>query len=86
MAIINVTQILAEEKIHEIIKLMECCTCEKCEDDVMAIALNTLKPKYVTTHAGKQYVQLESFKKQIETDVTAALMRACMTVKEHPSH
>ena len=29
MAIINVTQILAEEKIHEVIKLMECCTCEK---------------------------------------------------------
>lgn len=63
MAIINVTQILAEEKIHEVIKLMECCTCEKCEDDVMALALNSLPPKYVTTHAGKQYVQLDSFKK-----------------------
>lgn len=86
MPVLNVTQIIAEEKIHEIIKLMDGCHCEKCVDDMMALALNSLPPKYATTHAGKQYVQLESFKKQFETDVTAALMRACLTVKEHPSH
>lgn len=84
--VINVAEIIANEKVLGIMERMEMCTCEKCLCDVLALALNTLPTKYVTTDAGRQYIQLETYKKQFETDVAFALMKACQTVKASPSH
>ena len=86
LSVFNVVEIIANEKVADMMDRMEMCTCSKCTCDVLAIALNTLPTKYVTSHAGKQYFQLNSYKKQFETDVEIALMRACLTVKEAPNH
>jgi len=84
--LINVVEILARENVLAMMDRMEMCTCSKCICDVLALALNSLPTKYVTSDAGKQYIQLESYKKQFETDVDIALMKACMTVKASPNH
>ena len=84
--IFNVVETIANENILDDMSRMELCTCEQCICDVLALALNMLPPKYVTSHAGKQYIQLEAYKKQLETDVAFALMKACMTVKQAPNH
>ena len=85
-SVVNVTEIIAETLVDEVITMMGACSCPKCVDDVLAIALNSLPTKYVTTDVGKQYIQLNSYKKQFETDVVAALIKACQTVKESPRH
>ena len=84
--VFNVVETIANEKVLDIMTRIDMCTCEQCICDVLALALNTLPPKYVTSHAGKQYIQLEAYKKQLETDVAFALMKASMTVKEAPNH
>lgn len=84
--VFNVVETIAYEKVADIMSRMEMCTCERCTCDVLAIALNTLPTKYVTSDAGKQYIQLEAYKKQLETDVSFAIMKACMTVREAPNH
>ncbi|HVI43023.1 MAG TPA: late competence development ComFB family protein [Anaerovoracaceae bacterium] len=84
--VINVVEILANEKVSDMMARMDMCSCSKCTCDVLALALNTLPNKYVTSDAGKQYIQLESYKKQFETDVEIALMKACMIVKSAPNH
>ena len=84
--VFNVAEIIANEKIYDIMERMEMCTCEKCICDVLALALNSLQPKYVTSDAGRQYIQLDAYKKQFETDVAFALMKACQTVKAAPGH
>ncbi len=84
--VFNVVEIIANEKVADMMDRMEMCTCSKCTCDVLAIALNSLPTKYVTSDAGKQYIQLNSYKKQFETDVEIALMKACLTVKESPNH
>lgn len=86
LSVFNVVEIIANEKVADMMDRMEMCTCSKCACDVLAIALNSLPTNYVTSHAGKQYIQLNSYKKQFETDVEIALMRACLTVKEAPNH
>ena len=53
---------------------------------MLALALNMLPTKYVTTDEGKQFLQLEMYKKQYETDVLSALTRACVRVKASPRH
>ena len=84
--VINVVEIIARDNVPGMMDRMDMCTCSKCACDVLAIALNALPTKYVTTDAGKQYIQLQTYKKQFETDVEIALMRACLTVKEAPNH
>jgi competence protein ComFB len=82
----NVVEIIANETIADVMERMDMCTCSKCIGDVLALALNSLPTKYVTSDAGKQYIQLGAYKKQFETDVEIALMKACMTVKSAPNH
>jgi competence protein ComFB len=85
-SVVNVTELIAETKVDEVITMMEACKCSKCVDDILAIALNSLPTRYVTTDVGKQFIQLNSYKKQFETDVVAALIKACQIVKESPRH
>ena len=84
--VVNVAEVIANEKIEEIMKRMSVCCCSRCRADVLALALNSLPTKYVTSDAGKQYIQLNSYKRQFETDVAAALIKACLIVKSSPKH
>jgi len=54
-------------------------------EDILALALNKLPTKYVTTDGGKLYARMvENFRLQYETDVLASLTRAAITVKNKP--
>lgn len=84
--LVNIAEILAREKLALVMERMKVCTCKTCKNDVLALALNSLPTKYVTTDAGKQYFQLDVYKKQYETDILAALTKACVRVKASPRH
>ena len=84
--VFNVVEIIARQNIADMMVRMDMCTCSKCACDVLALALNSLPAHYVTSDAGKQYIQLNAYKKQFETDIEIALMKACLTVKEAPNH
>lgn len=84
--VFNVVEIIACENIADMMVRMDMCTCSKCACDVLALALNSLPANYVTSVAGKQYIRLNTYKKQFETDIEIALMKACLTVKASPNH
>lgn len=84
--LVNIAEILAREKLALVMERMKVCTCKTCVNDVLALALNSLPTKYVTTDSGKQYFQLDIYKKQYETDILAALTKACVRVKASPRH
>lgn len=84
--LINVVEIIAFEKVYDVMARIEVCNCPRCVSDVLAIALNALPTKYVTSDAGKQYIQLNACKKQFETDVVFALIKASLIVKSSPKH
>ena len=84
--LVNIAEILAREKLSLVMERMKVCTCKTCTNDVLALALNSLPTKYVTTDAGRQYFQLDVYKKQYETDILAALTKACVRVKASPRH
>jgi competence protein ComFB len=85
-SLINLSEMLTKELLPSVMERMDVCTCPICTGNVLALALNTLPTKYVTTDEGKQYTQLEVYKRQNELDVIAALTRACVRVKESPRH
>ena len=62
------------------------CTCDACRSDVMAYALNHLKPHYVATRQGRLMVKLQSYTSQSRADVLSALSEAASLVAQSPRH
>jgi len=62
------------------------CKCEKCIDDIKAIALNNLKPLYVVTEKGTVYSKLKELNLQFRTDIISELTQATEVVCKNPKH
>ncbi len=62
------------------------CTCEKCRLDALAIALNSLPPKYVVTKKGQLYTKIAALQQQFDVDIIAAITKASVIVKRSPRH
>ena len=64
----------------------DCCHCDICRMDVMAIMLNNMKPMYVVTDTGALYAQLDDFDPQHKIDLMTILSQAALLVKNKPRH
>jgi len=64
----------------------ECCHCDVCRMDVMAIMLNNLKPKYIVTDTGALYAQLDDFDPQYKIDFMTVMSQAAKLVSNRPRH
>lgn len=87
MAIFNVMEHLVDAKLEELLPKSNCCKCEKCTDDIRAIALNRLPSKYVSTDAGELYTRVHSaMEQQNSLDINFAVYSAIEFVSIHPHH
>ncbi|HHZ01828.1 MAG TPA: late competence development ComFB family protein [Tissierellia bacterium] len=62
------------------------CKCEACIDDIMAKALNNLKPFYITTKKGEVYAEYSSLENQHQAEVIAEVTKAIEFVSKKPNH
>jgi len=62
------------------------CFCDKCRYDIMAIALNHLKPHYVVSSKGELYAKMDEMNLQFEADVLKALIDAIAVVSKTTRH
>lgn len=62
------------------------CKCPKCVDDIKAIALNKLAPRYVVTSKGLVYTKINELVNQFEADVTIVIVIAIKIVSQNPRH
>ena len=82
---INLVKLIAEDLLTSVMKKMDIEDTKENREDVLALALNQLPTKYVTSGEGKLYAELiNTYKIQYETDVTTSLTKACMKVKQRP--
>ena len=86
MALINVTEQIVEKRMQEILPTIDCCKCEKCYLDMMAIALNYLKPQYVNTEQGQLIKLAENTSIQKTVDIDIACVKAIDIVSRSPKH
>lgn len=73
-------------KILQTDKYLNQCTCQQCINDIKAIALNNIKPRYVSTEKGSVFSKANMFSIQSETDVTQVLIEAIKIVNKLPRH
>lgn len=86
MALVNVMESIVEEKLSTQLKDENCCKCDRCLEDMKAMALNQLPSKYVSTHNGELFSKLNSLMRQNSIDINVAVSYAIKIVSERPSH
>ncbi len=67
-------------------KYDDICKCEVCINDIRAIALNELKPHYISTKKGNLYTKVDEMNLQFDVDIYKALVRAIEIVSKNPRH
>ncbi len=83
---INIIEEFVKSEYPSLMRKMAVCTCNKCKNDVIALALNHLPSKYVVTRKGYLLSKLLTYEKQYKTDVLTAITNACIQVKAVPHH
>ncbi|MFA5659432.1 MAG: late competence development ComFB family protein [Oscillospiraceae bacterium] len=86
MALINMMEEIVRQKLGDVLKTTDCCKCEICYNDILAIALNYLKPKYVNSLEGELRVKLGTTERQNSIDIDIAIIKAIEIVRQHPHH
>ena len=86
MALVNVMEKVVEDKLEEMLRTENCCQCDRCLEDMKAIALNKLPAKYVSTHNGELFSKLDSTLRQRVVDINVAVSNAIACVSKKPSH
>lgn len=83
----NVVEDLVEDYYDERKDTLDCCTCEQCKNDIIALTLNQLTPHYISTPAGETIIRAKTaLGFQYMTEIQTAFMKAVVTVKENPRH
>ncbi|MGD9569219.1 MAG: late competence development ComFB family protein [Sedimentibacter sp.] len=81
----NVTEKLVLIKLDAALKKMNCCRCDRCKEDIVAIALNNLKPMYIV--ATKNDIKQKIHELQnIGNEITIEVIKAVLIVRKNPRH
>ena len=86
MALVNMMEIIARQKLDDMLENMNCCKCEKCYLDMLAYALNNLKPMYVNSKEGELFSKVRSMSYQSSVDIDVAVASAINIVSSSPRH
>jgi competence protein ComFB len=62
------------------------CKCKECILDIMALALNSIKPLYRVTLTGKIYTGVVMDDKDYAASISEAVNKAIIKVYKNPSH
>lgn len=82
----NYMELCVNDMLDSVLTGINACRCERCRMDTLAIALNSLPPKYVVTKKGELYTKLSSLQNQFDVDIIAAITKASVIVGRNPRH
>ena len=80
---VNVMEEVVMQHLDETIEKFNCCRCDRCRSDIIALTLNELPSKYVVADADRIH---EMAAKVSTKDVLAALVHAIIKVRANPRH
>lgn len=89
--IINYPEVAVRTLLDEVLgnyarKYPDICRCERCRDDIMALALNSLPVKYVVTNQGTIITRTVYECIGGKVQVIAAITSAIQKVQKNPRH
>lgn len=83
----NHTEIVVQEALQNYLRNNEIsCSCERCQADIMARALNRLPARYYVSSRGEIMTQWESHAVPDQARIMSEVVLATQQVKATPSH
>jgi competence protein ComFB len=82
----NVMELIVRTKLTQAMETLGACTCERCVNDCVALALNSLPPVYTVADADRIREKSRLIRGKNELKITAATIRAVQTVMSEPRH
>lgn len=79
-------EMIVMQKLDEIWVNLDCCKCENCYNDVIALALNHLPPKYVASTEGELYARIGELNADKEFYILLEIAKAIEMVAKNPRH
>lgn len=81
--LVNAMESIVLEKLESALARFQCCKCDRCKKDIVAMALNKLPPKYMVLPEGQPTPDIDP---QTNAQVVAAVIQAILGVRAHPKH
>lgn len=83
----NHTEIVVQQVLQDYLRKNQLsCSCERCQADIMALALNRLPARYYVSSRGEIMTQWESQALPDQARIMSEVVRAAQQVNETPSH
>ena len=83
----NVVERLIDEQFPIVMKKFpDACCCSQCLSDIKALALNSLKPRYVSTDRGDLFEWVHISDMMVKVEALRAMTEAVEKVSRNPRH
>ena len=87
MTVYNIMESFVLDKVDSVLATKpDICVCEKCRDDILALALNRLKPRYVASRMGDLLTRTELLDSKLRTAIVVNIAEAAEIVLKNPRH
>jgi competence protein ComFB len=77
---------IVKERLDHLLDNFDCCKCEICKDDMLALALNALPTKYVTSGKGELLGRTDTMNQSHMTNLDIIVIKAINQVSRQPNH
>ena len=83
---INVIEKLLVDNIEFLIGEMDCCKCERCRADLVALTLSSLQPKYVVIDKKIEDKLIKNYYDMYLDEILFKLKLCSDKIKQNPNH
>ena len=81
--VINIMEAIVLEKLDSVLSRFQCCRCDRCKKDIVALALNKLPPRYMVVSDGQSPPDVDP---QLNAQIVTAMIQAVIKVRAKPRH
>ncbi|MBE5847579.1 MAG: response regulator [Lachnospiraceae bacterium] len=82
----NIMEDIVGREIEKHIETYGICKCRMCKRDLLAMSLNRIKPRYVSTEKGKLISEIEKKSNDNMPDIVRVIADCALTIKKNPRH
>lgn len=82
----NIMEKVVEKELDQYQEKLNVCRCRQCRKDVLTLALNRLKPRYVSTERGRLISAVDQMSYEYLPEILLAITASAETVKKNPRH
>lgn len=82
----NIMEGIMEKELDKCIDSLGICKCVKCRRDVLTLALNKIRPRYVSSERGRLLAVVDQMSYDYIPDMLRAITESAEIVKKNPRH